>query len=295
MQAIAAWLVARPQNAVLGLASTLMLPFAQIFSGALIAFLVLYQGPARSALQAVIAGALLAAIALIVNASAVEVLANGLVTWTPVLLLASLLRHWRSINLVLQISVILAVLVMLAFFVAIPDPTAFWKEVLTELSPVFAKMGFQGQADALLSQQDLIAPQMTILVVFTSWSMIVCVTLLGYALLQLLPAQSTRFGRFCDFSFGRVLAMVMAIVSLAAMVSNAAWLQNVAFMMFAVFWIQGLAIAHWLYAEGRIPGFALVLVYVLLPVLNFVMIVGLAVAGYADAWFGFRKRIVSKN
>ena len=65
--------------------------------------------------------------------------------------------------------------------------------------------------------------------------------------------------------------------------------------MFAVFWFQGLAIAHWLYAEGRMPGFALALVYVLLPVLNFLMIVGLAIAGYADAWFAFRQRLLSKN
>ena len=295
MKAIAAWLVARPQNAILGLAATLMLPFAQVFSGAVLAFLVLQQGPVRSTLQAVLAGALLAVIALVVNASAIQILANGVATWLPVLLLASLLRHWRSVNLALQASVIAAVLVMLVFFIAVPDATEFWKTVLTELSPIFAQMGFQQQADVLLTQQDVIAPQMTILVIFTSWSLIVGVTLLGYALLQVLPEQSARFGRFCDFSFGRVLAIVMAVVSVSAMVSNTVWLQNVAFLMFAVFWIQGLAIAHWLYAEGRVPGFVLVLVYALMPVLNFLMIVGLAVAGYADAWFGFRQRVMSKK
>jgi hypothetical protein len=65
--------------------------------------------------------------------------------------------------------------------------------------------------------------------------------------------------------------------------------------MFAVFWLQGLAIAHWLRAEGRMPGFALVLVYVLLPVLNFLVIVGLAVAGYVDAWFSYRRRVPGKS
>lgn len=295
MHAIAAWLVARQQNAILGLACTLMLPFAQVISGAVLVFLVLHQGPARTTLQAILAGALLAAIALVVNSSAVQMLANGMVAWLPVLFLASLLRHWRSVNLALQVSVIAAVLMMLAFFVAVPDTIAFWKMVLTEWSAVFAKLGLQEQADVLLTQQDLIAPQMTILVVFASWSMVVGVTMLGYAMLQLLPEQSRQFGRFCDFNFGRVLAIVMAAISLSAMVISAAWVQNVAFFMFAVFWFQGLAIAHWLYAEGRMPGFALALVYVLLPVLNFLMIVGLAIAGYADAWFAFRQRLLSKN
>ena len=154
MQPIAAWLVARPQNAILGLAATMMLPFAQLFGGAVMALLVLHQGPARSALQALIASALLVAISLVVKTSAIQILANGLVTWLPVLLLASLLRHWRSLALTLQVSVIAAVVIMLAFYAAVPDPTAFWKSVLSAMAVVFAQMDLQGQADILLTQQD---------------------------------------------------------------------------------------------------------------------------------------------
>jgi len=299
MQAIAAWLVARPQNAVLGLASslafTLLMPLVQIFSGAILAFLVLHQGPKRSMLQAAMAIAIVAAIALISGSATGYVVVSGLVTWAPVFLLTALLRQWRSVNLAMQVSVIVAVLLMLGFFIVMPDPIAFWKSVLTAFSAVFSEAGLHEQADVLLTQQDLIAPQMTLIFVFTSWSMVVCMTLLGNALLQKLPGNSTNFGQFRDFSFGRVLAIVMAVSSLAAMASNAIWIQNVSFLMFSVFWLQGLAIAHWLQAEGRLPGFVLVLVYVLLPVLNFIVIVGLAVAGYADAWFGFRRPAASKS
>jgi hypothetical protein len=293
VQRIAAWLVARPQNAVLGLAASMMLPFSQVVSGTVLAFLVLQQGPVRAMSQAFFAAGLLAAIALLTKASALQVIANGVVTWFPVLLLAGLLRHWRSVNLALQVSVIVAVLIMLAFFIATGDPTEFWKAVLTELSPIFAELGFQEQADALLTQQDLLAPQMTILVTFTSWSMVVGVTLLGLAVVQRMPGQDGRYGRFRDFSFGRVLAIAMAVVSLLAMVSGATWLQNIAFLLFAVFWVQGLAIAHWLRAESRIPGVVLVMVYILLPLLNIVMILGLAIAGYADAWFDYRRRLAA--
>lgn len=271
----------------------MMLPFSQVVSGTVLAFLVLQQGPVRAMSQAFFAAGLLAAIALLTKASALQVIANGVVTWFPVLLLAGLLRHWRSVNLALQVSVIVAVLIMLAFFIATGDPTEFWKAVLTELSPIFAELGFQEQADALLTQQDLLAPQMTILVTFTSWSMVVGVTLLGLAVVQRMPGQDGRYGRFRDFSFGRVLAIAMAVVSLLAMVSGATWLQNIAFLLFAVFWVQGLAIAHWLRAESRIPGVVLVMVYILLPLLNIVMILGLAIAGYADAWFDYRRRLAA--
>ncbi len=299
MQAIAVWLVARPQNAVLGLASslalTLLMPLVQILSGAIIAFLVLYQGPTKSMLQGMVAVAIVSAIALITGGSAGAALIGGLVTWTPVFLLAALLRQWRSVNLALQVSVIVALLGMLAFFVVVPDPIAFWKSVLSAFSLVFSEAGLHEQADVLLTQQDVIAPQMTLIFVFTSWSMIVCMTLLGNALYQKLPGSSPNYGQFRDLNFGRVLAIVMAVTSLAAMASSAVWIQNVSFLMFSVFWLQGLAIAHWLRAEGRMPGFALVLVYVLLPILNFLVVVGLAVAGYADAWFAFRRRAASKS
>lgn len=48
MRPIAAWLVARPQNAIIGLAGTLLLPFAQIISGTVMALLVLKQGDRKS-------------------------------------------------------------------------------------------------------------------------------------------------------------------------------------------------------------------------------------------------------
>jgi hypothetical protein len=75
-----------------------------------------------------------------------------------------------------------------------------------------------------------------------------------------------------------------------AVVSGAVWLQNVAFVAFAVFWLQGLAIVHWLHAEGRLPMLVVVLVYALIPLLNAVFVLGLAAAGYVDAWYGFRTR-----
>ena len=295
MQPIAGWLVARPHNAVLGLAGTLMLPLAPILSGAVMALLVLRQGPLKASVQAAIAVAVLTVIALIVNSSAMDLLANAIGTWVPVLLFAVLLRRWRSVTLTLQISVIVAALAITAVFVVLGDPTVFWKQVLTEIAPILAQMGLQDQADVLLTRADEIAPQMTILVVFTSWSIYVSVLLLGYALMQSLPGQKYAFGRFCDLNFGRVLATMMAVASVVAWLSNVAWLQNIAFLLFAVFWIQGLALVHWLHAEGRLPIVAVAMVYVMVPLLNVLFVVALAIGGYADAWFDYRKRIAMAN
>ena len=70
-----------------------------------------------------------------------------------------------------------------------------------------------------------------------------------------------------------------------------AWLQDVAFFMFAAFWFQGLALLHWLHRAGRITAGVVAVAYVLLPLLNVLLVIALAVAGYVDAWFDYRRRL----
>jgi hypothetical protein len=69
VQALAAWLVARPQNAVLGLAVTLLLPAPQLTSGVIMVLLVLAQGTRLAVIEASVAAAALLAVSLILGAS----------------------------------------------------------------------------------------------------------------------------------------------------------------------------------------------------------------------------------
>ena len=290
MQPVASWLVARPQNAVLGLAATLLLPFAQVISGAIVVLLTLQQGLRTAFTECVVAIALLALLSLIVGAPLAQLLVNGLTTWLPVMLLAALMAQARSLTLALQVSAIIAIVVTAAFFVVIDDPTAFWGDVLTRLSAFFAELGLQEQASLLATQKDLLAPQMTMVVVGSSWSITVLVLVLGYSLYRVLPGNTASFGRFCDLNFGRVLALTMAITSIAAVFVGAAWLQNVAFVAYVIFWVQGLAIVHWMHVERGMHTVLVIGLYALIFVLNALVVIGLAAAGYTDAWFDFRNR-----
>jgi len=294
VQPLAAWLVARPLHAILGLALTLVLPFGQIFSGATMVTMVLYGGPRKAALQGLMAIAALGALSLVTGGSIVEMAINGLFAWLPVFLLAWLLRQSRSLTLTLQVSAIVAMLATLGFYVIVSDPTAYWVAVLSDLANAFSNMGLTEQARLIVAQKELIAPQMTMLTVLTSWSMIVLVTVLGYAIYQALPDRKGEFGRFCDLRFGRVLALVMAVSSVLALAIGAEWVRNFAFVVFAIFWLQGLSMVHWLHVVGPVPFIVLVVIYALLPFLNALLIMALAVVGYTDEWFDYRSRI-SKN
>jgi hypothetical protein len=293
MRPIAAWLVARPQNAIIGLAGTLLLPFAQIISGTVMALLVLKHGPAPATVQGVIAMGILALSSLIISAPVSQVLANALIIWLPVMLLAALMRNWRSLTLTLQTLVIAAIVVTVGFFVVLGDPADFWADVLAGLSQAFRDMGFERNADVMYEQREAFAPQMTMIAVVSTWSLYAMALLFGYGIYRALPGQTAEFGRFSDLNFGRVLALIMAVSSVLSIVTGAVWLQNLAFVSFAVFWLQGLALVHWLHKEGRLPLLVVILVYALIPLLNAVFILALAVAGYIDAWFGFRSRQVA--
>lgn len=284
MQAIAKWLVARPQNAVLGLASTLMLPAPQLTSGVIMVLLVLAQGPKLAAYKALLAGVLLAAMSLLAGLSLPSMMVLMVATWIPVMLLAVLLATTRSLTLTLQVSVIITVVAMLLFQIVVTDAAAYWQPYLDVMSEIMKQNGLQ------LDTEVLTPDVMTISAALALWLIVTAGLFLGYWLYRLTPVETRDFGRFQDLDLGRVIAFAAALASLLAFVIDAAWLANIAFVLLAMFLIQGLSIMHWLRGKGILPVAALIAVYVLMPILQVVLVMVLALVGYGDAWFGFRRR-----
>jgi hypothetical protein len=285
VQALAAWLVARPQNAVLGLAATLLLPAPQLTSGVIMVLLVLAQGIRLAVIEAMAAALLLVAVTLLFGVSVASIVTLMVGTWGPVLLLALLLKRTRSLALTMQVTVIAAVVAMVAFYLVVTDPVAFWQPYLTTMAE------FARQNSLALNTELLNAEVMTVSATLAFWMLYVTGLLLGYGLSNKLPGNGGRYGWFRDLSFGRVIASLMAIASLLALVVDIAWLQNVAFVLFVVFWLQGLSIVHWMHAQQMLPVGAVAAVYVLLPFLQVLLITGLGILGYMDAWFEFRRRM----
>lgn len=285
MRAIAAWLVLRPQNAVMGLAVTLLLPAPQLTSGVIMALLVLAQGLKLALIEALIAAAVLLTVSLIFSVSIDSMMALAAGTWVPVFLLTALLVRLRSLTLVMQVSVIVTILAMLGFYIVVADPVAFWQPYLEQMK-VLAE-----QNNLRLNTELFTAEVMTISAALAFWMLYIIGFLLGYALYVRLPIETAEYGRFRDLNLGRVIAFTLALASVLAFLVDAAWIQNVAFVMFVMFWVQGLAIVHWMHGEGILPLAALIAVYALLPFLQVLLMTALAVFGYTDAWFGFRRRM----
>ena len=87
MQALAAWLLAKPQNAVLGLAITLLIPWVppQLSSGVILALLVVAQGTRMAAIQGLAAAALMIVVSLLFGVPVGSIIVLVTVAWVPVL------------------------------------------------------------------------------------------------------------------------------------------------------------------------------------------------------------------
>lgn len=289
MPAVAAWLVARPYNAILALAITMLAPGLATLSGAILLFLVIRQDLRSAVLAAAVATALILIVDLLVGASPVQRLIGLVSFWLPIVALAQVLRRTRSLTLTLQLAVVVVMLGCIAFFVITSDPAVFWSDFI-EATPVLQEFRLVEWKQAIQASDAQFAGLMTALFAIGYWFGLVIVVLLGYWLVQQAPEKSGVFGRFCDLNFGRVIALLLAVTSVVGFVLSAVWIQSIAMLLFAVFWLQGAAIVHWLHASGIVPLFVVFAAYILTIALAEFVIPALAILGYTDAWFRFRHR-----
>jgi hypothetical protein len=295
VQPLAAWLVARPQNAVLGLTATLLLPVLQIFSGIFMVLLVLKQGVRLAVIEGTIAGVLLAGVSLVAGAPVMQVLVSALTVWLPAVMLAVTLQATRSIALTLQVSVLVAAVVVLGFHVVIDDMTAFWQPVMAFMVDWARDSKLHEQVQLIESDPALVAHTLTIVFVLSSWTMYALYLLFGYRYSTAVDEENGKYGRFCDLNFGRVIALITALLSVLAFASGMAWLQSVAIVLFMIFGMQGLAVVHWMFVDGELPLFVVIMTYLLMPFLHVFMFLALALVGYTDAWFRYRRRAVAQQ
>ncbi len=299
MPSVAAWLLARPYNAVFAIAITTLMPGLATVSGAILVLLVAQQDIRKALLTVALAGLLLIVVAVLSGTSPVRVIVGLGLSWLPVLGLAWVLRSTRSLTLTLQLSVLLVLIGTCTFFVFVSDPVGFWQEAIAS-TPLLQELRLSEWQAAVGASAEQFSGMMTTISAIGVWFGLIVVVLLGYWLFQQLPDKSQVFGRFSDLNFGRVVALLLAITSVAGFAFNVIWIQSIAFILFAVFWVQGAAMMHWLRATGVIPVIVLSAFYILMIMSLVIVDLGyifpaVAVIGYTDAWFRYRDRVTKQQ
>jgi hypothetical protein len=191
-------------------------------------------------------------------------------------------------------SVLVALFACGAFFAFSSEPVAFWQDVIAS-NPILRNLKLPEWQAALGLSDIQFAGVMTTLFAIGFWFGLACVILLGYWLFQQLPGKKGEFGRFCELNFGYVIALLLAITSVAGFAFDVIWIQSVAGLLFAVFWLQGAAMVHWLHAGGFVPVAVVIAAYAMTLVLFQYLFPALAVLGYTDAWFRYRSRVTKQH
>ena len=294
MPSVAAWLLARPHNAIFALAITMLMPGLATVSGAILFFLAVQLDLQKTLFAAGLAALVVVVAALVTGSSALIVLIGVVSFWLPILVLAVVMRETRSLTLTLQLSVIMVLLGTGAFFALLSDPVAFWQEMITS-NPVLQELRLPEWKVALGVSESEFAGVMTTMFAIGFWFGLVIVVMLGYRLYQAQPGKTAAFGRFCDLNFGRVIALLLAVTSIAGFAFGVIWIKSIAVVVFAVFWLQGAAMVHWLHASGYVPVLVVFAAYALTIVLFEYLFPALAVLGYTDAWFRYRLRVMKQQ
>lgn len=300
MHRVAEWLAASFWNSALAAAAGITV--AAPLAGAVVVFRTLIAGPREGMAIAIVAMSGLLGVQAIssslfghVDPAMLET--RRLVLIVPVLAVAAgiVIRATSSLKLVVQLSVLVGALIVGVLVVAELPLERYFSSVLASLET----LGFeQPKASGQITEADVAAVMRSFLAwvaVFGVWLGLLLSVVIGNGLAGLSrPEQEIE--RFRELSFGRVIAGLLALLCLVASVSaSLAWVAMAVFVL-TTFIVAGLALAHWFSARtGTAAWTWLAYLALVLPVVNVVGIFGLAVLGYCDAWFDFRKRLAPKR
>lgn len=216
--------------------------------------------------------------------------------WIPVGIAAWVLRVWRNLGFSLEIVTLLTLLVVLAVYGSMEEPSVFWKgKLVLLLQPWLAASpdGFDPQV--LRDHLEALSYYATGLVGAGS-DLTVFMTLLLARWWQALLFNPGGFrAEFLalrvtpKFAYAATSALVLAWLSPSVGLAELMW--NLGLVFFAVFLVVGVAVMHELLSRRSGRGFWLTGAYLLLFIVPQATL-PVAIMGLTDAWMDWRGRKV---
>ena len=275
--------------AMLGL---LMPPLAWL-SGAAVALVTLVNGHRSGLLVTAIAGigtAVLAALIL----SLPEVAAYYvLLVWLPVVLVALVLRQTVSLVLCLQVIAGISLLGIVILYALFPDFGEIWRPSLNKMAEeLIAKS--DGSLD-IQQMQQVIDQIVHLLPGFFASSFMIGILISLYLgrWWQAVIYNPGGFGNeFRAINLGKAAALIALVIAVAASLSSAAVFNAMLLVVFALYLNQGVAVLHAVFAGRQLNAVWLFLVYLIMFIVPLTVVL-LALAGLADTWIDFRRRLIA--
>lgn len=294
-RALAAWLIARPWHAAFASALTgalsALFPFPFVIFAGAISVLVLLRFDVGPAIGIALTGAAAATLVVVTNIGSdawvfgAVLLFFLLALFFGAVAFATLLKRTGSMNMCVQVGVLVAAAAVLLVHAVLDDPGKFWLPLVHHVIDATADAGIYPE-----SERGVIVQMwaQTMWGVFAALSLAVALgaLFLGRWWQSLLSAPGAFGHEYRRLRLGIVLGTSLTVVFGLMMLSNSMLLASLAWVGLPALVFQGLAAAHRSKARGSLNQGWLAAIYVLLivPLSNSVTIFALAVWGFIDNW-----------
>ena len=271
----------------------LLLPPLAWFSGAAVALVTLVNGHKSGLLVTAIAAVGTAVFAGLIGSVPEIALYYVLLVWLPLVMVAVVLRQTVSLALSLQVIAGVSLLGIVLVYLFLPDFGEIWRPSLDRLA---SELVVQSQGE--LESQDLqpVIDQIIRLLPGFFASSFMIGTMLSLYLARWWQAALYNpggFGKeFRALDLGKITALIALAVAAAAPLSGADMFNAMLLAVFVLYLNQGVAVLHAIFAGKQLNAVWLFLVYLLMFIVPHTVVL-LALAGLADTWIDFRRRLIA--
>jgi len=276
--------------AILVVAFATVLPLLSWVGGAAFALVTLRKGALEGLLVALGATALLGVQFAFSIGDPRAALMVAVQLWLPLFLVSLWLRATISLASAIQVAALLGVAVVVGVHLLLPNPAAYWKEVLEPARQLAAQSG-PDAAGAWKNFEATLLPVMTGLWVLNMLSLVLSSLLVGRWWQAMLYNPGGFKEEFHALRFDYRFALLAAVLLIASVVRGPGLIYDAALVMGSIFVLETLAVAHRLVATGFWNRAWLVAVYVLCLLLFRIMMA----VGIIDAFVDIRRRLAQRS
>jgi len=271
----------------------LLLPPVAWLSGAAVALVTLVNGHRNGLLVTAIAGIGTAAFAGLILSIPELAIYYILLVWLPVVMVAVVLRQTVSLVLCLQLIAGVSLFGIVVLYVFFPDFGEIWRSSLNLVADDLV-----ANSDGTLDTEQLkrlIDQIVRLLPGFFASSFMIGTMLSLYVARwwQAVLYNPGGFGKeFRAINLGKATALIALVIAITASLIKADILSAMLLVVFALYLNQGVAVLHAVFAGRQLNAVWLFMIYLLMFFIPHIVVL-LALAGLADTWIDFRRRLIA--
>lgn len=269
----------------------MLLPPLAWLSGAAVALVTLVNGHRSGLLVTAIAAIGTAVLAGLILSVPILAAYYALIVWLPLVLIAVVLRQTVSLDLCLQLIAAVSMIGLILVYVFYPDFGEIWRTQLNLMADDLVARS-DGTVDKAQLMQ-VIDQIVRILPGFFASSFMIGTMLSLYLARwwQAVLYNPGGFGKeFRAIDLGKTTALIALAIAVAASLIKADMFNAMLLVVFALYLNQGVAVLHAVFNARQLNTFWLFFVYLFMFFVPHIVVL-LALAGLADTWIDFRRRL----